>query len=154
MTIFKLINHIDQFKQPCQGFRCIEVVVHFFKDQINKSIDLFIEFFQGFVNHAQVTLHVDNLRGDNTHHQAETVFKAFGRALLFSPITLRGRSFANRVVMAPMTRRMAAAAPGAAAHQDDDGLFGDDNVFAVDEQFDRSVLEAQAEAQRWIAARR
>ena len=40
------------------------------------------------------------------------------------------------------------------AKQDDDGLFGDDNVFAVDEQFDRSVLEAQAEAQRWIAARR
>jgi imidazoleglycerol-phosphate dehydratase len=45
------------------------------------DVDLFIEFFQGFVNHAQVTLHVDNLRGDNTHHQAETVFKAFGRAM-------------------------------------------------------------------------
>ena len=44
-------------------------------------VDLFVEFFQGFVNHAQVTLHVDNLRGDNAHHQAETVFKAFGRAL-------------------------------------------------------------------------
>jgi imidazoleglycerol-phosphate dehydratase len=43
--------------------------------------DLFHEFFQGFINHANVTLHVDNLRGDNTHHQAETVFKAFGRAL-------------------------------------------------------------------------
>ena len=39
------------------------------------------EFFQGFVNHAGVTLHIDNLRGDNSHHQAETVFKAFGRAL-------------------------------------------------------------------------
>jgi imidazoleglycerol-phosphate dehydratase len=39
------------------------------------------EFFQGFVNHAQLTLHVDNLRGDNAHHQCETVFKAFGRAL-------------------------------------------------------------------------
>ena len=39
------------------------------------------EFFQGFTNHAQVTLHVDNLRGDNAHHQAETVFKAFARAL-------------------------------------------------------------------------
>lgn len=39
------------------------------------------EFFQGFVNHAQVTLHIDNLRGDNAHHQAETVFKAFARAL-------------------------------------------------------------------------
>ncbi|NQY01804.1 imidazoleglycerol-phosphate dehydratase HisB [Parahalioglobus pacificus] len=45
------------------------------------DVDLFMEFFQGFVNHAQVTLHIDNLRGDNTHHQAETVFKAFGRAL-------------------------------------------------------------------------
>ena len=39
------------------------------------------EFFQGFVNHAQVTLHIDNLRGINAHHQAETIFKAFGRAL-------------------------------------------------------------------------
>jgi len=43
--------------------------------------DLIREFFQGFVNHAQVTLHVDNLTGDNAHHQAETIFKAFGRAL-------------------------------------------------------------------------
>jgi len=42
---------------------------------------LFREFFQGFVNHAQVTLHIDNLKGDNSHHQIETVFKAFGRAL-------------------------------------------------------------------------
>jgi imidazoleglycerol-phosphate dehydratase len=45
------------------------------------DVDLAREFFQGFVNHAQVTLHVDNLRGDNAHHQCETVFKAFGRAL-------------------------------------------------------------------------
>lgn len=45
------------------------------------DVDLFHEFFQGFVNHAQLTLHVDNLRGENAHHQAETVFKAFGRAL-------------------------------------------------------------------------
>lgn len=43
--------------------------------------DLVREFFQGFVNHAGVTLHIDNLRGVNAHHQAETVFKAFGRAL-------------------------------------------------------------------------
>ncbi|QFU03101.1 Imidazoleglycerol-phosphate dehydratase [Halomonas sp. THAF5a] len=42
---------------------------------------LFWEFFQGFVNHARVTLHVDNLKGFNAHHQAETIFKAFGRAL-------------------------------------------------------------------------
>ena len=45
------------------------------------DVDLFYEFFQGFVNHALVTLHIDNLRGMNTHHQIETVFKAFGRAL-------------------------------------------------------------------------
>jgi imidazoleglycerol-phosphate dehydratase len=45
------------------------------------DVDLFHEFFQGFVNHAQVTLHVDCLRGDNSHHIAETVFKAFGRAM-------------------------------------------------------------------------
>lgn len=45
------------------------------------DVDLLREFFQGFVNHALVTLHVDNLKGDNAHHQAETVFKAFGRAL-------------------------------------------------------------------------
>lgn len=45
------------------------------------DVDLFGEFFQGFVNHAGVTLHIDNLRGRNAHHVAETVFKAFGRAL-------------------------------------------------------------------------
>ncbi|ABI57957.1 imidazoleglycerol-phosphate dehydratase HisB [Alkalilimnicola ehrlichii MLHE-1] len=45
------------------------------------DVDLFQEFFQGLVNHAALTLHVDNLRGINAHHQAETVFKALGRAL-------------------------------------------------------------------------
>ena len=45
------------------------------------DVDLIHEFFQGFVNHAQVTLHIDNLKGRNAHHQAETAFKAFGRAL-------------------------------------------------------------------------
>jgi imidazoleglycerol-phosphate dehydratase len=45
------------------------------------DVDLVHEFFQGFVNHAQVTLHIDNLRGANAHHQAETAFKAFARAL-------------------------------------------------------------------------
>jgi len=45
------------------------------------DVDLVHEFFQGFVNHAAVTLHIDNLRGDNAHHQCETVFKAFARAL-------------------------------------------------------------------------
>ena len=45
------------------------------------DVDLFSEFFHGLVNHAGMTLHIDNLRGRNAHHQAETIFKAFGRAL-------------------------------------------------------------------------
>ena len=45
------------------------------------DVDLVREFFQGLVNHALITLHIDNLRGENAHHQAESVFKAFGRAL-------------------------------------------------------------------------
>ncbi|MBL8436831.1 MAG: imidazoleglycerol-phosphate dehydratase HisB [Zoogloeaceae bacterium] len=45
------------------------------------DVDLVREFFQGFVNHAAATVHIDNLRGDNAHHQCETIFKAFGRAL-------------------------------------------------------------------------
>lgn len=45
------------------------------------DVDLFSEFFQGMVNHGMLTVHIDNLRGKNAHHQAETVFKAFGRAL-------------------------------------------------------------------------
>jgi len=60
----------------------IEFNVDFVRSMIGEfDVDLFHEFFQGFVNHALVTLHVDNLRGHNAHHQAETVFKAFGRAL-------------------------------------------------------------------------
>lgn len=56
--------------------------VEFTRDTIG-SLDtqLFWEFFQGFANHARVTLHIDNLKGFNAHHQAETIFKAFGRAL-------------------------------------------------------------------------
>lgn len=60
----------------------LEFHVPFTRGQVGGfDVDLFYEFFQGFVNHAGITLHVDNLRGDNTHHQAETVFKAFGRAV-------------------------------------------------------------------------
>jgi imidazoleglycerol-phosphate dehydratase len=60
----------------------LEFHVAFTRARIGEfDVDLFREFFQGFVNHAGVTLHVDNLRGVNAHHQAETVFKAFGRAL-------------------------------------------------------------------------
>jgi len=56
--------------------------VEFVRSNVGEfDVDLIREFFQGFVNHALVTLHIDNLAGDNAHHQAETVFKAFGRAL-------------------------------------------------------------------------
>ena len=60
----------------------LEFNVEFTRALIGRfDVDLFYEFFQGFVNHAGVTLHVDNLRGRNAHHQIETVYKAFGRAL-------------------------------------------------------------------------
>ncbi len=60
----------------------LELNVSFTRAMIGTfDVDLIPEFFQGFVNHALVTLHVDNLRGVNSHHQAETIFKAFGRAL-------------------------------------------------------------------------
>jgi imidazoleglycerol-phosphate dehydratase len=56
-------------------------VVRDFSGRPGLDVDLFHEFFQGFVNHAHVTLHIDCLRGDNSHHIAETMFKAFGRAM-------------------------------------------------------------------------
>ncbi len=60
----------------------LEFGVEFSRARIGDfDVDLIHEFFQGFVNHAGVTLHIDNLRGVNAHHQAETIFKAFGRAL-------------------------------------------------------------------------
>lgn len=60
----------------------LEFPVTFPQNRVGQfDTELFNEFFQGFVNHAQVTLHIDNLRGRNTHHIAETIFKAFGRAL-------------------------------------------------------------------------
>jgi imidazoleglycerol-phosphate dehydratase len=60
----------------------LEFHIDFTRARIGEfDVDLLHEFFQGFVNHAAVTLHVDNLRGSNAHHQAETAFKAFGRAL-------------------------------------------------------------------------
>ncbi|MCU7849179.1 MAG: imidazoleglycerol-phosphate dehydratase HisB [Candidatus Thiodiazotropha sp. (ex Lucinoma kastoroae)] len=60
----------------------LEYNLAFTRARIGKfDVDLFQEFFQGLVNHAGITLHIDNLRGTNAHHQAETVFKAFGRAL-------------------------------------------------------------------------
>jgi imidazoleglycerol-phosphate dehydratase len=66
----------------CSGRPGLEWFVEFPRARVaDFDVDLFREFFQGFVNHAKVTLHVDSLRGRNAHHIAETVFKAFGRAL-------------------------------------------------------------------------
>ncbi|TVP59397.1 MAG: imidazoleglycerol-phosphate dehydratase HisB [Halomonadaceae bacterium] len=60
----------------------LEMAIEYTRERIGSfDVDLFEEFFRGFVNHAMVTLHIDNLRGTNSHHQIETVFKAFGRAL-------------------------------------------------------------------------
>lgn len=66
----------------CSGRPGLEYAVEFPRARIGEfDVDLFREFFQGLVNHALVTLHIDTLRGRNAHHIAETVFKAFGRAL-------------------------------------------------------------------------
>ncbi|MBV1879295.1 MAG: imidazoleglycerol-phosphate dehydratase HisB [Pseudomonadales bacterium] len=60
----------------------LEYNINFVRAQVGGfDVDLFHEFFQGFINHAMVSLHIDNLKGNNAHHQIETVFKAFGRAL-------------------------------------------------------------------------
>lgn len=60
----------------------LDLGVKFTRDRVGTfDLDLIREFFQGFVNHSLITLHIDNLKGINSHHQAETVFKAFGRAL-------------------------------------------------------------------------
>ena len=66
----------------CSGRPGLEWFVEFPRARVaDFDVDLFREFFQGFANHAKVTLHVDALRGRNAHHVAETIFKAFGRAL-------------------------------------------------------------------------
>ena len=68
---------LDISGRPGLVFNC-----EFVRDSVGDfELDLVNEFFQGFVNHALVTLHIDNLAGNNAHHQAETIFKAFGRAL-------------------------------------------------------------------------
>lgn len=73
------------------GRPSLEMDCNFTRSSIGKfDVDLFFEFFQGFVNHALVTLHIDNLKGRNSHHQAETIFKAFGRALRMA-LTLDSR---------------------------------------------------------------
>jgi imidazoleglycerol-phosphate dehydratase len=64
------------------GRPVLEYNVKFTRASIGEfDVDLFHEFFQGFINHANVTLHIDNLKGTNSHHIAETIFKAFGRAV-------------------------------------------------------------------------
>lgn len=66
----------------CSGRPGMEFHCEFTRAMIGDfEVDLVHEFFQGFVNHANITLHIDNLKGHNSHHQAETIFKAFGRAL-------------------------------------------------------------------------
>ena len=66
----------------CSGRPGLEYQVTYPRARVGDfDVDLLAEFFQGFVNHAHITLHIDNIRGRNTHHIAETVFKAFGRAL-------------------------------------------------------------------------
>ena len=63
----------------------LELSVEFTRSRIGDfDVDLIHEFFQGFINHANVTLHIDNLKGENAHHQAETIFKAFGRAFRYA----------------------------------------------------------------------
>ena len=66
----------------CSGRPGLEYRVEYPRARVGEfDVDLFAEFFQGLVNHARITLHIDNISGRNTHHIAETVFKAFGRAL-------------------------------------------------------------------------
>ncbi len=66
----------------CSGRPGLEYNANYPRARVGEfDIDLVFEFFQGFVNHAMMTLHVDNIRGRNSHHIAETIFKAFGRAL-------------------------------------------------------------------------
>ncbi len=69
----------------CSGRAGLEFNAIFTRDKIGTfDTELFQEFFQGFVNHAQISLHIDNLKGRNNHHIIETIFKAFGRALRMS----------------------------------------------------------------------
>ncbi len=66
----------------CSGRPGLEYNANYPRARIGEfDVDLVFEFFQGFVNHAMMTLHIDNIRGRNSHHIAETIFKAFGRAL-------------------------------------------------------------------------
>lgn len=73
---------LSQVTLDCSGRPGLEYFVEYPRARVGEfDVDLIREFFQGFVNHAMVTLHIDNIRGKNSHHIAETIFKAFGRAL-------------------------------------------------------------------------
>ncbi|NMQ20046.1 imidazoleglycerol-phosphate dehydratase HisB [Candidatus Competibacter phosphatis] len=83
----------------CSGRPGLDYFIEFPRARIGDfDVDLFREFFQGFVNHALITLHIDSLRGRNAHHIAETVFKAFGRALRMAV------EFDSRVIGVPSTK--------------------------------------------------
>ena len=81
----------------------LEYSVTYVRDRIGDfDVDLLHEFFQGFCNHARATLHIDNLRGDNAHHIAETILKAFGRAVRMAVATderLQGRMPSTKGVL-------------------------------------------------------
>ena len=73
---------LSRVVMDCSGRPGLEYNADYPRARVGEfDVDLLIEFFQGFVNHAQVTLHIDNFKGRNAHHIAETIFKAFGRAL-------------------------------------------------------------------------
>ncbi len=82
LSYVPLDEALSRVVMDCSGRPGLEFNVPFTRARIGDfDVDLIVEFFRGFVNHAKVTLHIDNIRGHNSHHQAETVFKAFGRAL-------------------------------------------------------------------------
>jgi imidazoleglycerol-phosphate dehydratase len=81
-AIIPLDEALSRVVLDISGRPGLEFDVEFKRAAIGEfDVDLIHEFFQGFVNHANITMHIDNLKGDNAHHQAETIYKAFGRAL-------------------------------------------------------------------------
>ena len=81
-AIIPLDEALSRVVLDISGRPGLEFDVEFKRAAIGEfDVDLIHEFFQGFVNHANITIHIDNLKGDNAHHQAETIYKAFGRAL-------------------------------------------------------------------------
>ena len=81
-AIIPLDEALSRVVLDISGRPGLEFDVEFKRAAIGEfDVDLIHEFFQGFVNHANITMHIDNLKGDNAHHQAETIYKAFGRSL-------------------------------------------------------------------------